>query len=517
VTPKDNPASSLRVEQVHDTELKCGNPAIEEDRKQISYGGRSILADVRIPKHKSCTLKRHFLGCLRQIVGLAEKLAANDRERFIWAGERAFLKQARKRNGKSNYSQRQVRYSLAIAESLGLLTPAKRVRHSVLRAGFIMEHHDSLTTQQGARCLLSLRPPCKPPRVRGQKRHDTIKAENASASRSIASAPAPIAFPTAEPISSTGSSVCLTDCRSDSRSLSLQASEKSNDKQNSLTDHSPKTAENVRSEPSNPVSPVKENPVNEIPADQSWSLQKEHFTCSLFALDDLDLKPRPKGDPIGYVCDALQRVSQIECLSDEEFDPEFLAHYQHRNELMWACNAAIHQLSEEPFEGRKSRARVMGLAMELLREAHKVDAPRGWLPAMKRLRTRSPELRSVVHRESNYQTEPCDVLTGEWLDFVDPNHCLRTLAMQKPELKELLVLAAERMGVPSCWLECRWYINAVMSCLRPIPTAILNIKDELDRRMAGCRGLKGASEELYRGYYPRVLEPNRPSPKLVHM
>src|ERR1700733_6361212 len=43
-------------------------------------GERSLRREVRAISR--CTFKRHFTGCMREMVGMAEKLAARDPERF---------------------------------------------------------------------------------------------------------------------------------------------------------------------------------------------------------------------------------------------------------------------------------------------------------------------------------------------------------------------------------------------------------------------------------------------------
>ena len=265
-------------------------------------------------------------------------------------------------------------------------------------------------------------------------------------------------------------------------------------RRNQLTNRPPRTTENGQSEPSQPVNPLKENPIKENPADQQWILDGQRVTCSLAALDHLDLKRRSGGDLIGEVCHDLKRVGNIRDLSDQEFDCTFLKPYEHTDELMWACNAALRELSDEPFEGRKSRARVMGLAMEQLRSVHKLDAPRGWLPAMKRLRTESPELKSLRGKEN-----PCRLPILFCIEFADRDQVMSKLTEQEPQLKELLDAVAERLGTPNDYPELGWYLNAVMSCLRPIPTRILRIRNAVDRYME--------SDATYRGSYPRVPDP----------
>jgi hypothetical protein len=295
------------VRSLNNTKLtRSANSKPDVEGPGFHRGARSTRSDVRVPKEKPCTLKRHFLGCLRQVIGLAEKLARNDPERFVWAGQQAFLKHAKKRDGKRGYSQRQVRYSLATAESYGVLTPARRVRNGVLRTGFIVEHHDRIMSQKGGRCLLSLRPSSTPPRAPGQKRNRISSKTSASksvlvasGSAPIASAPASSAGASAGPISSEGSTVCRSDFLSECPSVPAQDIERPHDEQSLPTKCCENVAENGGVEPSHPVSPDKESPVNQNPANPSpanreGQTEENRFSCFLTALDDLDLRRRAK-------------------------------------------------------------------------------------------------------------------------------------------------------------------------------------------------------------------------------
>jgi hypothetical protein len=76
----------------------------------------------------------------------------------------------------------------------------------------------------------------------------------------------------------------------------------------------------------------------------------------------------------------------LSTISDGEFDVSYLAKYRYSRELDDCCRMAVKELAEEPYEGRTSCARVMGRAMELLRENHGLDAPRGWVPVLRTLR-----------------------------------------------------------------------------------------------------------------------------------
>ena len=64
--------------------------------------------------------------------------------------------------------------------------------------------------------------------------------------------------------------------------------------------------------------------------------------------------------------------------------------YSYNHKLALCCAQAIRELGELPCT-LAARAAVMGRAMELLRERHGVNDPRGWYPVMKQLRARDKE------------------------------------------------------------------------------------------------------------------------------
>lgn len=110
--------------------------------------------------------------------------------------------------------------------------------------------------------------------------------------------------------------------------------------------------------------------------------------------NDSDFDRQLWGRTIGLVL-AEGSLSKI---SDGEFNVSFLAKYQHRQQLDECCRLAVEELAEEPFEGRASCARVMGRAMELLRETYHLKVPGGWVPVLRTLRA-APES-SLQSRQS---------------------------------------------------------------------------------------------------------------------
>src|SRR5208282_5143301 len=74
-------------------------------------------------------------------------------------------------------------------------------------------------------------------------------------------------------------------------------------------------------------------------------------------------------------------------ISDGEFDPTFLSRYQHGDQLKECCVLAVDRLAADPFAGRVTCAHLMGRAMELLRHSYDLNAPRGWVPVIRTLRS----------------------------------------------------------------------------------------------------------------------------------
>jgi hypothetical protein len=142
-----------------------------EDRR----GSGNLLVAVRNAFHgKACgSLKRHFVGCERQLIGLAELMAAKDRERFVWFTVKAWEKNAKKRDGTSLYSRSYIWHRLQIMESLGLLTPATRYRNRTWRKGFLVTRHEDVARIEGERCVLTIVKRHISPRKPGEKRSGT--------------------------------------------------------------------------------------------------------------------------------------------------------------------------------------------------------------------------------------------------------------------------------------------------------------------------------------------------------
>jgi len=111
----------------------------------------------RLHAGESCSLKHHFRGCTRQVIGLFERRARIDYERFTWMSftwmsMKDMLANAVDIKG-HRYSERMVRYVVRFLEARGLILPCQRTRSGKLFRGWIVAAHRAAG---GAWCQLIL-------------------------------------------------------------------------------------------------------------------------------------------------------------------------------------------------------------------------------------------------------------------------------------------------------------------------------------------------------------------------
>lgn len=95
----------------------------------------------------------------------------------------------------------------------------------------------------------------------------------------------------------------------------------------------------------------------------------------------LDAPTTPRGS-LGFNTPSLLMLREV---SGGAFELCYSGRYSYSHRLAVCCAQAIREFAEFPCTPA-IRADIMGRAMELLREKHGVNAPRGWYPAMKQLR-----------------------------------------------------------------------------------------------------------------------------------
>ncbi len=110
-------------------------------RKRVDLGG-----------NKSCSLKRHFKGIFREVIGYLEFWAARHPEtRFVYCGVDDIVAHCTKFKSKEGYNKRAVEYVLAILRGRNIISP-RLCRHcdGQMREGFIVAPHEHLTKMVGA-------------------------------------------------------------------------------------------------------------------------------------------------------------------------------------------------------------------------------------------------------------------------------------------------------------------------------------------------------------------------------
>jgi hypothetical protein len=103
----------------------------------------------------SCSLKRHFRGVLREVIGVLDLWAANNSQRFVFASVSGVQKECNNfRKGKKHYSLRAVKYALRYFRMHGVLRPAVCEMDGKDRLGYIVASHDDMTLPIRGACVV---------------------------------------------------------------------------------------------------------------------------------------------------------------------------------------------------------------------------------------------------------------------------------------------------------------------------------------------------------------------------
>ena len=184
------------------------------------------------------------------------------------------------------------------------------------------------------------------------------------------------------------------------------------------------------------------------------------------------------------------------------------------------------ELADQPYVGRVSCARVMGRAMELLRETCGLDAPRGWVPVLRRLRagenaakpylgmedpahhfTRQSAEERQLEREyeasrqadqARLQYRPEEILT-HWCSLIHTLPSGTTFAEfveGRHDLKQQFIELAEEVGVPRSWWDAFSFLEFIADGLEEVP-------EPFREALAGLRNYSSrngpqAAEEIQR-------------------
>lgn len=268
------------------------------------------------------------------------------------------------------------------------------------------------------------------------------------------------------------------------------------------------------SENSNPIIPD-QNPIMVIAEPvMSCNQSKEPIRGTGQATDDaycggesvekkLQTQPQPQKQPQSQTQPPFsllpdmtgKRFEGIECLhyedvvhlvSDGQFTVTVLTTYDARQELAGACCEAIRQMRNQPFLGRVTCAEIMDRAMVFLRMRHGIDAPKGWLPVLKKLRAEGgPTTVELPKLEFEMTTieppEPAEVLTS-W------QSALNQYQDQLQPFNDLLVEVARYKGVPGTWEDAVPFLECALDSgdvsheeLAPL----IAVRDEIKSRIPG--------------------------------
>jgi hypothetical protein len=392
-------------------------------------GERSYNLEVNT-RGKPCSLKRHFgTGCMRQIIGYAEKLAAQDPERFIWV--RDWQKTAKRgRNGDSGvFSLSQIKRSVWAFEACAFLVPARRLRNGQMRTGWIVARHDDVAAITGRKCRLSASPQFTiSPRSHGQRLEQYLDGQG-TVRGTVESTPRD----------------CQRDCLRDSEIDSKGLSDGGN--QLDGNEMAGRVAKTVSPNPVIPVNPVKREPSypsdwdameddeggvkpgpiatatslsltsvtrgtgEEIQEDETPSKTKSTPFHPVQDLKTIASAARPAfrtwQDP-ALAEDAAKRDRLHDCVKKVSlgaFDPKYLKHYEHPTELLRCCAIALAESVRSPWH---DPAHGMARAMELMRELYDLNVPKGWVPVMSKLRSKSRtfQARAAAAVEAETEEEP---------------------------------------------------------------------------------------------------------------
>ena len=157
---------------------------------------KNFKPQVALKNGKPCSLKRHYRGALRQVVGYLDLLANRDAERFVWPSISDIRKHCKDYTSGELYSVRIVSYCKETLVAQGIISRNRvwRVRNGEMREGFIVRSHGEITTiSADQRCVFQ-----------GQIAHLIAEA--------IAEV---IADPVAEAIAEVNGENCIGDCRGD--------------------------------------------------------------------------------------------------------------------------------------------------------------------------------------------------------------------------------------------------------------------------------------------------------------
>lgn len=119
----------------------------------------SLKPLVRVKADQRCSLKRHFTGCLRQVIGILDHLASKDPDRLVWITTASVQKHCKNYGvkGEPLYSLKMVEVCLKALRDKGIISHQHALEVQQ-RRGFIVDHafvvapHDALCKETNTTC-----------------------------------------------------------------------------------------------------------------------------------------------------------------------------------------------------------------------------------------------------------------------------------------------------------------------------------------------------------------------------
>lgn len=122
----------------------------------------SLKPLVRVKSGKPCSLKKHFSGCMRQVIGFLDLLADLDQNRLVWVTAKSIQKRCknydRKLKGKPTlYSLKMVERCLQALRETGVISRQHAIklqerRLFVIDTAYVVTPHDALCVVKGTCC-----------------------------------------------------------------------------------------------------------------------------------------------------------------------------------------------------------------------------------------------------------------------------------------------------------------------------------------------------------------------------
>jgi hypothetical protein len=355
--------------------LKWGRAALSA--KEWGMNSRrfahSFRRTVELKPEETCSLKHHYRGAMREVVGLLDMWASNDPERFVYAGVDAIVKHCKRyQQPKNKYGARWVKYVLAALRARNIISErVLRVRKGEKIEGFIVALHEHLVLPiSESRCrLVGMAAPFNCWK-------QAIGPDNLPYGPvwwvALASGNAPHSAPNSAPHSAP----------------------------NNALQHSP----HVPDEESTSVVNLEPNRGNRV--NHSAFLSVKTITTPAETGDQLEVEEKSNTNPKSVDVGKAQDKGVNDKTIGQHFavaahpgfqtitagllntKTEAWGRFEGADDLLLICWDVLNDFSEQPYLGHETNAWVMSLAMQRFNAAHG-DVPPSWLKVLNDLKRAS--------------------------------------------------------------------------------------------------------------------------------